>query len=519
MKIERTKNAIRNTKWGFIQKFITIFLPFIVRTLLIRVLSAEYAGLSSLFTSILSILSLSELGFSNAIVYSMYKPVAEDDKPKICALLNIYRKAYWAIGTVILVIGIIFIPLLPNFIEGDIPTDTNIYYLYLIYLGNNVISYFLYGYKTSLLSAYQREDIISKNTLLYSIVLNGIQCIVLLLIKNYYIYALVLPIATIILNVLNSNSVDRMFPECIPCGQIDNKEKNALKKNILGLMIWKIGGATRNTFDSIVVSMYLGLVTVAIYNNYFYIISGVNAFLGVIVTAITAGVGNKIVTDSPERNYDDFRKFQFYYNWIAGLATVYVMCLYQPFMELWMGESLMFQTHIMFIFCYYFLMMQQGNINSVYYHAAGLWWHGKLRSIVEAVLNLLLNFILGKYFGVAGILTATIISFTCVNIYGSRFVFTEYFKNNKQWIYLGENYYSMIVVAISGSLSYLILNKTKILFNDNLVLVLIAGVIICSIIPNIVFLAIYSRSQRYSVYIREAIMRITAIIDRRNKNG
>ena len=106
MKIERTKNAIRNTKWGFLQRIINIFLPFVVRTILIYILGAEYAGLSSFFTSILSILSLAELGFSNAIVYNMYKPIADDDKEKICALLNVYRKAYLVIGTIIFCAGV-----------------------------------------------------------------------------------------------------------------------------------------------------------------------------------------------------------------------------------------------------------------------------------------------------------------------------------------------------------------------------------------------------------------------------
>ena len=188
MKIERTKNAIRNTKWGFIQRLVNTLFPFLVRTVLIYNLSAEHVGLSGLFTSVLSILSLSELGFSNAIVYSMYKPVAEDDKDKICALLNVYRKAYLIIGCFIFGLGVMLMPLLPLLIKGEIPPDTNLYVLYLIYLINNVISYVLFGYKTSLLSAYQRDDVISKNVLMLNVLLYSVQCAVLLVFKNYYIY-------------------------------------------------------------------------------------------------------------------------------------------------------------------------------------------------------------------------------------------------------------------------------------------------------------------------------------------
>ena len=517
MKIERTRNAIRNTKWGVVQKTVNILFPFIVRTVLIYTLSAEYAGLSSLFTSILSILSLTELGFSNAIVYHMYKPIANDDKEKVCTLLNVYKKAYLVIGIVILIIGISIIPILPYLIKDDIPDSINLYVLYGVYLANNVISYFLYGYKTSLLSAYQREDIISKNTLIYTVLLNGFQCIILIFFRNYYAFVVIIPLATIVLNLLNNRSAKKMFPEFKPEGKLDAGEKSELRRSIVGLMIWKLGGATRNTFDSIVVSMYLGLVTVSIYNNYFYIIYGLNAILGVIITSITAGVGNKIATDTPENNYKDFRKFQFYYNWIAGLCAIYLMCLYQPFMNLWMGSKMMFSNGIMFLFCYYFLMLQQGNINSVYYHAAGLWWHGRIRSIIEAIVNLCLNFVLGKYWGVVGILLATIISFSCINFYGSKFIFTEYFKNKKTLKYFVENYYCALITCICGIISYVITEYFAKIVGFNLIIRLVIGVCVCTLIPNIMFFLVYSCNKTYKVYIREAIKNISKL--RRVANG
>lgn len=508
MNTDRKRNALRNIKWGWIQRFVSIILPFGVRTVLIYVLNAQYAGLSSLFASILSILSLTELGFSNAIVYSMYKPIADDDEKKICALLNLYRKAYWIIGTIILLLGSVLIPILPLLIKGDVPNDTNIYILYGIYLINSALSYFLYGYKTSLLSAHQREDIISKNTLLYTVLLNVIQCVILLCYRNYYLYTIIIPLSTVLLNLLNNHTVNRVYPKYKPYGILKSEEKAELKRNIMGLMIWKIGGATRNTFDSIVVSMYLGLITVAMYNNYFFIITGVNAFLGVIVTSITAGVGNKIVTDSPERNYMDFRKFQFYYNWIAGLSTVFMMCLFQPFMQLWMGRELVFPNSIMILFSFYFFMMQQGSINAVYYHAAGLWWHGRFRSIIEAALNIILNFILGKYYGVSGIIIATIISFTLVNVYGSKFVFTMYFKNKGFLHYFADNYFFLLVVAISGFLSFVFLDKVSELLGANLIIKMFLGIIICITLPNALFLTIFSRFKIYYGYIQQPLSQI-----------
>jgi len=503
MKIERKKNAIRNTKWGVLQKVINLILPFLVRTVLIYALSAEYSGLSSLFTSILQVLSLTELGFSNAIVYSMYKPIAEDDTDAICALLNLYRKAYNIIGTVILVLGLALVPFLPHLINGDVPDGINLYLLYFIYLFNTVISYYLFAYKTCLLTAYQREDKLSKNSLIYNLFCYITQCVVLIVFRNYYVFAIILPVSTIILNILNNNSVKKLFPNIIPKGNVSEEKKKTLKKDIIGLLIWKIGGMTRNTFDSVVVSFYLGLTVVTIYNNYFFIISGVNTILGVICSSISAGVGNKIAVESSETNYSDFQRFHFCYMWIAGLCCICLMCLFQPFMKFWMGEELMFDNTTMFMFCYYFIMMKQGDINSVYYQAAGLWWHGKYRSIIEAFINLSLNILLGKFFGVKGIILATIISFSCIYFYGSRIVFVNYFKNKKDILFFGENILFLVLTFGTGFLTYLcgdyIVDK---LVLSNSVLIMAVKLVACFIIPNIVFFSCYSLNKRYRGYIK-----------------
>lgn len=456
MKIDRTKNSIKNTAWGFVQRIVTMVGPFIVRTVLIYQLSAEYSGLNSLFTAVLHILSLSELGFSNAIVYSMYKPIAEDDQNTICALLNLYRKAYKVIGLVILGLGTALMPFLHFLIKGNVPADINIYLLYLIFLINTSISYLLFGYKTSLLSANQREDVISRNTVTVKMVLYITQIAVLLAYKNYYIYIILLPISTVAINVLNSKTVDRMYPEITCRGIISNDMKTGIKKRLTGLMIWKIGGATRNTLDSIIVSAYLGLTMVTIYNNYYYIMSAIIAVLGIISTSMAAGVGNKIATESPEVNYRDYCKFNQIYMWISGWCTVCMACLYQPFMHLWMGPDMMLPVLPMFLFCAYFLLLKSGDINSLYYQATGLWWEGRYRSLVEAGLNLTLNLTLGRYLGVTGILLATIISMLSVWFYGSGIIFHHYFTAHKPSEYYLQQLINIIIISVTVAVTYYI---------------------------------------------------------------
>jgi len=483
--------------WGFGRTMILTLGPFVVRTVLIYALSAEYSGLNSLFSSILSILSLTELGFSNAIVYSMYKPVAEDDKKKICALLNIYKKAYRYIGLIILTAGLAITPFLPKLIKGTVPGDINLFALYYIYLFNTVISYFLFAYKTSLLSAFQREDIVSRNTLLANVLLYAAQVIVLLAFHNYYYYVIFVPITTILLNLLNSREVDRLFPDYKPEGTVTQEEKAELKKNLTGLMIWKIGGATRNTFDSIVISAYLGLTAVAIYNNYFMIMNGVNTLLSVISTSIAAGVGNKMASASRKENYQDFLKIHFMYLWIASWVAVCLLCLYQPFMKIWMGEDLMFPNYMIPLFCYYFFMMKEGDINSVYYQAAGLWWYGRWRSLIEAVMNLSLNLILGYYFGVVGILLATIISFSIISVYGSGIIYWHYFTEEKYREFWKINFKFMFATVLSGAATYFMCRWLNQILGTGDWAHFLINLLVCVLVPNLVFLPLLRSDEQF----------------------
>lgn len=202
--MSRTYNAVRNISWGIVQKIVTLLLPFITRTVLIKSLGADYLGLSGLFTSVLSLLSLTELGVSNAIISTMYKPIAEGDEETICALMNLYRKAYHVIGILIALLGISITPFLDRFIKGDLPIGVNIYVLYLIYLANTSISYFLFAYKNCLLVAHQRNDINSKIQTVLLIVQNIVQIVLVVFFKNYYCYVIVIPFITITTKIITA---------------------------------------------------------------------------------------------------------------------------------------------------------------------------------------------------------------------------------------------------------------------------------------------------------------------------
>ena len=174
---------------GMINKIITILIPFVMRTILIKVLGTQYLGLSSLFTSILQVLSLSELGIGSAMVFELYEPIAKNDTERICKLQKLYKNIYRIIGTVILILGLVLLPFLDKFIKGGYPADINLYALYILYLLNSSASYLLFAYKTTILNAFQRNDVILN---IGSIVHIGLYSIQIICLINFKITMLML---------------------------------------------------------------------------------------------------------------------------------------------------------------------------------------------------------------------------------------------------------------------------------------------------------------------------------------
>ena len=492
--MKRTKNAIRNIIWGLVNKVIVLVFPFIIRTILIKKLGSEYLGLSSLFTSILEVLNLTELGFSSAIVFSMYKPIAENDTKTICALMNLYKKIYRIIGTIILVIGLAITPFLTNLISGTYPDDINIYVLYLIYLFNTSITYFMFAYKSALLTAHQRADITSNvNTAMY-IIRYLLQIIVLVTLKNYYVYVLTITVTSIANNIVVAYITNKKYPQYVCKGDITEKEKTDIKKKVGGLMIQKVCATTRNSLDSIFISAYLGLTVVAMYSNYYSIISAILGISTMLTSAIVAGVGNSIVVDSVEKNYKDMNKFNFMYMWIAGWCTICLACLYQPFMKIWMGEEYMFSYGVVVLFCMYFYALKMGDIRSVYSEAKGLWWESKYRAIAEVIANIALNWILVKFFGVYGIISGTLISLLIINFgYGSQILFKYYFKEQKVSEYfLTHGKYALVTFVICV-ITYFACSFVGV---EGILGLILKG-IICVIVPNILYLVIYRKDNKF----------------------
>lgn len=493
MKIERTKNAARNIVWGVIEKIITLLIPFLTRTVLIKVLGSEYLGLNSLFTSVLQVLSISELGFGSAIVFSMYKPIAKDNKEVLCALLNLYKKTYHVVGYVILVAGLAVAPFIDHFISGNPPSDVNVHILYLIYLANTVLSYFLFAYKQALFTAHQRNDLISKRTTIVNLCSNALMIVSLLTLRNYYAYVIIVPLATICTNLLNAYLAKKMYPDIVCKGKISKEMTFGIKKRIMGLISFKIYGVIFSSVDTIVISAFLGLKMLAIYNNYYYIQTSIIGFMTILTASITAGIGNKMVTNSREDNYKDFMKVTFMNAWISGFCTVCLICLYQHFMTWWVGDDLTFPVHTMILMVAYFFFPRVSTMTFTYREAAGLWWEDRFRPLVAAIVNLGVNLLLVRIIGVDAVIISTILCTLFINIpWGSYILFKNYFQR-KSW-----HYYIQLIIytVITTCVAAITWGICSLLPDTGFFIMLVKG-LICLIVPNLLFVVAYCKKKEF----------------------
>lgn len=450
MNDSRTKNSLRNSITGFINKVFNLLVPFIIRTIIIKVIGVDYLGLSSLYSSILQVLSLSELGFSTSIAFSLYKPLSENDTETICALLNFIKKVYRIVGLVILVVGAALMPALPYLIEGTYPEDVNLYVLYVVYLVNTAVSYFLFSHKSVLLAACQRTDIENNILTVSNFVLYALQITVLLLFKNYYLYVILIPVLTVCTNIAREIVTRKIFPEYVCKGAIAKETKTAVFKNIRALLGHRLSSVVVSSTDNIFISAFLGLTSVALYNNYYYIVNAVIGFILIFYTSLTASIGNKIVTEDKDINYRDFNRLTFINVWIVGWMSICLLCLYQHFMLLWVGEDLLLPLSTVILFTVYFYSWRFKDMLSTYKDAAGMWNIDFWKPYVVSALNIVLDFILVNYMGINGVILATILSVPLISMpWETNTFFKAYFKRSPMKYYLKMLVYTIVVVAVA----------------------------------------------------------------------
>lgn len=450
MVIEKTRNTIYGSIFGIVNKLILILFPFIIRTLIIKNLGEDYAGLNNLFSSIIEILSLAELGFGSAMVYCMYKPIACNNEKKVRALLMYYKNIYLFIGAIIFIVGIFLTPLIQYIIFGNTPKDVNLKLLFLIYLINSSCSYFALAYRSSILIAHQRNDLKYITHSIILVLMYIIQIFVLISSKNYYLYIIFMPIFTIITNIVTSFISKLFYPQYYPNGKISNDEKKEIKNLLKSLIGHKIGAVVLNATDNLIISSFLGLSFVAIYGNYYYIMNAVFSMVYIIAQSMTSGIANSIIINSKEYNEKLLMNLLFAFSILVGICSNCLANLYQIFMRIWVGDKLVLPYYYVILFVIYFYIRSIRYVILIFKDACGMWradfWKPYIESLTNLIVNITLVLITKEMWG---IILSSILSMIFVALpWEIHVLYKNFFKKKTTQYYINLIWFLIINIVI-----------------------------------------------------------------------
>lgn len=434
----RINNSIRNMASGIILHLITLVIQFTYRILFVKILGAEYLGIKGLFSNVLSLFAFAELGIGQAIVFSLYKPIAEQNEEKICALMGLYRKTYYTIGCIVFILGFFFIPVLPYLITGNAKKIPNLTFIYLLYVFNAGIGYF-FSYRTSFLNANQKKYILDLVWIITTIVLYSCQIILLILFKNYLLLISAQIFIAIIQNAIASSVVAYKYPYLKKkAPNLDEKTKQKIIKDVKALIIYKIGTMALNSTDNIIISIFVGTIWVGYYDNYLAIVSSVSAFASILFSSITASIGNlNAIGDDEQKklifNVCDLSTFIIY-----SIMGVCFFTSLDTFAKICYGEQYVLGTKISAIIA---LNIYVGGMLFAPYNyrqTMGLFIYGKYRPIISALVNIFVSIILAKFIGLRGVILGTIITRLTTNSWFDPYiVFKKGFKTSPLKYYYG----------------------------------------------------------------------------------
>lgn len=493
MSESRTTYVKRNILYTYACTIITSLLAVVSRTIFVYKLGEGYLGLTGLFTNVLGILSFSELGIGSAINYSLYKPIAEDDREKIKSLMHLYKVAYRIIAVVVTAIGLLLFPFLKYLVNTDIPMkDINIFYF--IFLFNTVSSYFV-SYKTSYVTAIQKNYIVTNTNTIGVVVTNILQIGALLLKSSYLIYLIVAAVGGLIQKIVTVIYINRKFPILVEkeIQPLDTETKRGIWKNVRALIVHKIGDVSVHQTDNIIVSAFINTATVGVILNYTTLSGLVATFTNAVFGSFTAGFGNLIAKENKEHQYKIFEVYDLLGYWIFGFVLVAFVTLSQPFITLWLGRDLLLDDCTMVL---YFVSIYLSNISVIPYHfkvAAGKFNEDKWVAFAQAIVNIVVSVAAVKLIGLPGVYVGTIVQRMIVIAVRPYIVYHYLFEKSVFEYYLRLARRTFLVVIVC-----LVLCKIKdIILIEVTIPRFMVMMFITVVLPNIVNLVIYGRTPMF----------------------
>lgn len=479
--------AIINMSAAILAKGLTVALQFASRVIFVQFLSKEYLGVNGLFTNILSVLSMADLGMGTAMMYALYEPIAQGNEKKISALVAFFKKIYRYIAGFILIVGMLLTPFLKYIVNLDKPIPYLECY-YWLFLMNTVFSY-LFVYRTTLLLADQKEYIISKWRMIFQIIAFVGKTVVLLILKNYIIYILIGNICVLLENYVENRVAYYRYPYLqLRALDLEQEEKRKIFKNVKALFLYRVCGTVQNNTDAILISVFVGTVVVGSYSNYALVVSSIVSIITMLFGSLKASVGNMIAEkDDSENKYFIFNVLERFTYWLIGFCAVCFWVLMQDFIKIVFGRDYLLDSALLVcIIANFYTSNIRQNIWT-YRETAGVFQETKYVTLVTATINLVLSVILGYYLGIHGILLATVIARMIYAWWKEPIVLYSRCFSKPVCEYFIKYVLNVLVLVITCGITSALSQFTKGLSE---ILSFMMKLLICIVVPNTIF-AVY----------------------------
>lgn len=456
MPASRSKNAILNIVVGWGTQVAILILTFVSRRIFVKFLSTDYLGINGLYSNILSVLALAELGLGNITQYFLYKPVLENDYKKINATVKYFRRLYTFIALGVFSIGLALIPCLRYIINSDLKQNELIIY-YIIFLVNSCVTYFAAD-KIALLAANQDNRLTKYITLTLNIALQFAHIAVLYIWHNYIIYLLATLASTILNVVITQIICHRRYPYLKE--KVANHElfdKKIIVNSIKSTFVYKIGATVINNTDNILISTIVSTAAVGLYSNYYAVISAIQGFLSIITTSLISAIGNLSAEGSTKRSYEIFNLVILFYNFVAAFCGVSFFFLLNDFIPIWLGEKYLLDQWTVFAISFSFYLTNAVSPVWMFREANGLFSKVKYLLLTTAAFNMVFSIILGNLFGTFGILFATSLARIVTTVwYEPKILFKNVFEKSCIAYWFKQTKY--IVLAVIGTTVCFVIN-------------------------------------------------------------
>lgn len=492
--MNRTRKSARNFLFTLMSNVAAVMIGLAAQRIFIRILGLEYSGLNGLFSNVITMLSIMDLGVGEAVVFHMYKPLEEGDTESIRSLMAFYKRTFRIVAVLILIVGLCLIPVLPHLAKTT-TADVNVTAVYILFLLDVVFSYLL-SYKRSILYADQKNYVVNIVHMGYLLAMNTGQLLMVLFTHNYYLYLIVKLFFRILENVVIIRIADRAYPYLNEPGAAPLKPevRQDIRKKVGALFFHKIGTFCVNGTDNILISTFLGLVVAGLYNNYFLIIDAVTKLFGPAVAALTPSVGHLLVEADCDHLFGVFRRIRFMNFWIACFAATSLLTIVQPFVSLWFGQEYLLEMPVVMLLSFQlFQTLMRGSYNA-FQDAAGIFYENRFVPLLESALNLISSIALLQIWGLAGVFAGTVISGTALWCFSyPKFVYRRLFEREYLQYAMETAGYILLFLAVAGSTLWISLQmQTRI--GENVLAVFASDMLLCAVFPNAVLALLFARS-------------------------